>query len=198
MGLFDGLGMLIEILTKTSGPPVPMDFPTIKTRSNPVTATNSFVDNVFRDDVTPSLGSVIHCDLSPIPGLSLLNLNAEHTGIYIGNNQIIHRSGNGYLEKVTPREFLDRLDGNNYAIFVYVSCKGTKPLKIDEAFSRAMKALHDPSHSGYNLLNKNCHNFTRYCLTGETDQWGMDFTFSSLKDLLYYKFGMDNWRVWKY
>ncbi|MBD5608542.1 MAG: hypothetical protein HDQ93_06810, partial [Desulfovibrio sp.] len=89
MGLFDGLGTLFEQLIKTNGPTVPMNFPTVHMPPKPVRDTNSLLDNVFRDDVTPSLGSVIHCDLSPILGLSLLNLNAEHTGIYIGNNQII-------------------------------------------------------------------------------------------------------------
>lgn len=163
-----------------------------------IPGTNSFIDNVFRDTVKPKLGSVVHCDLSRIPIIGELGLKAEHTGIYVGDGMIIHRDGDGYLDKVTPRQFLNRLDGNNYAISVYVACNGTKPLHIMGAFNRARAALNNPKFEGYDLLNKNCHNFTRYCLTGEFDdeQDELDFTFSALEELLYYEFDMDNWRVW--
>lgn len=124
---------------------------------NDNTERNSFIDNVFRDPADPAPGTVILCDLSPLPGLSLLNLNAEHTGIYVGNGNIIHRSGNGYLEIVKPREFLERLGGKNWAISVYVACNGTKSLTITEAANRAQKALKNPSFDGYDILNQNCH-----------------------------------------
>lgn len=160
--------------------------------------TNSFIDNVFRDTVTPKLGSVVHCDLSAIPIIGEFGLKAEHTGIYVGNGMIIHRDGDGYLAKVSPRKFLKRLNGKNCAISVYVSCKGTKPLCIMGAFNRARAALNNQKLNGYDLLNKNCHNFTRYCLTGDFDdeQDELDFTFSSLEELLQDEFDMDNWRVW--
>lgn len=159
---------------------------------------NSLFDHATNKYVIPKKGSVVLCDLSPIPCSSVLGLNVEHTGIYVGNNEIIHRSGEGYLEKVTPKIFLERLNGKNCAISVYVSCHGDESLYIDDSYLRAINALSDINHSGYDILNKNCHHFTRYCLTGDDDQWGLDFTFSSLQELLRKKFGMDNWRIWNY
>lgn len=150
---------------------------------------SSFIDNVFRDDVTPVVGSVLVCDLTPF---------ADHSGIYIGNGKIVHRSGNGYLEVVSPAAFLDRLDGLNTAISIYVACRNHSPIGSKSIARRAEKALSDHDFLGYDLLNKNCHHFTRYCLTGNTDMWGLDFTFTSLEALLESDFGLNNWRVWKY
>lgn len=159
---------------------------------------NSFIDNVFRDKVVPEAGSVLVCDLSPAPGFHQLGLGAEHTGIYAGDGLIIHRSGEGRIEKVGPKTFLNRLDGLNCAISVYVACVDKKPFASETAFARANSALTDPDRQGYDLLNKNCHHFTRYCLTGDTDQWGFDFTFASLQNLLVNAFRVNNWRVWDY
>lgn len=159
---------------------------------------NSFVDNVFRDKVVPRPGSVLLCDLSPAPLLHQIGLGAEHTGIYIGENTIIHRDGSGRIEKASPDKFLNRLDGLNCAISVYTACRDLEPFASERACERAIAALDDPERQGYDLLNKNCHHFTRYCLTGDTDQWGFDFTFASLQNLLKNKFLVNNWRVWDY
>lgn len=157
---------------------------------------NSFLDHATNKYVEPEIGSVVLCDLSPIPGLSALNLNAEHTGIYVGNGKIIHRSGDGYIESVTPKQFLERLNGKNCAISVYVSCLGDKSLNIFDSYNRATSALGDPRHQGYDLFKKNCHHFTKYCLTGEIDNH--DFTFTTLEIMLKSDFNMDNWRIWNY
>lgn len=159
---------------------------------------NSFLDHLMDKYAEPLPGSVVVCDLSPLPGLSLLGLNCDHTGIYAGSGKIIHRSGEGFIESVSPQKFMERLNGKNFAMTVYISCKGEKSLASKEVYRRARQALHDPAHSGYDLLNKNCHHFTRYCLTGDTDQWGLDFTFTSLQNLLANCFGMDNWRIWDF
>lgn len=150
---------------------------------------NSFIDNVFRDAVIPQIGSVVICDLA---------FGFEHSGIYIGNDVIIHKDGSGILIDVDPDEFINRLDGKNNAISIYVACHDNEPIMIEDACTRAKEAFNNCDFIGYDLLNNNCHHFTRYCLTGDTDQWGFDFTFSSLESLLVNKFGMNNWRVWKY
>lgn len=157
---------------------------------------HSFLDHLTNKYVDPGIGTVVLCDLSPIPGLSAIGLNVEHTGIYVGDGKIIHRSGDGYLEKVTPKEFLDRLGGINAAISVYVACKGKNSLVIKSAYERAKEALYDPQHEGYKLFSKNCHNFSSYCLTGDLNQ--SDYTFTSLQLLLKDKFEMDDWRIWNY
>lgn len=153
---------------------------------------NSFVDNVLRDNVQPVPGSVVMCDL----------LTFEHTGIYVGNGKIVHRRGgdDGCIEAVGPQEFLDRLDGWNNAISVYVSCWGKLAIGWKAAADRAERALlpSHSQHSGYCILNHNCHHFTRWCLTGDADQWGFDNSFTSLETLLMRNYGMDNWRVWDF
>jgi len=149
----------------------------------------SILDNVFRDKVKPTLGSVVICDLYAF----------DHSGIYVGNGNIAHRSGDGYIEIVGPEEFMNRLEGYNNAISIYVSCKDKNAIGWRKAAERAKAAAYDcthDQHSGYDLLNRNCHHFTRWCLTGDSDQWGFDFTFFSLEDLLMTKYGMNNWRVW--
>ena len=54
----------------------------------------SFIDNEIRDTVYPVMGSVVYCDLA--------FGHAEHSGIYIGNDQIVHLDGSGDIEIVTP------------------------------------------------------------------------------------------------
>ena len=164
------------------------------------TSRNSFFDNIFRDSVSPGIGSVILCDLSPIPGLSIFDLNVEHTGIYVGDGKIIHRTGEygGKIEEITPSIFLDRLGGKNFAVSIYVACSGKTPINIINASTRAKLALKNSVYDGYDLLKKNCHHFTRYCITGDLDRSLLDFTFYSLQQLLIDDFGLDNWRVWNY
>ncbi|MDE5831414.1 MAG: lecithin retinol acyltransferase family protein [Desulfovibrio sp.] len=87
----------------TSRPPLPTTSPVhslikILTPDPSSPSTNAQADRVFRDGATLRLGSVVHCDLSPLPGLFALNLNAEHTGIYVGDGCIVHRNGDGYIE----------------------------------------------------------------------------------------------------
>ena len=71
----------------------------------------SLIDNVFRDKVSsPAIGSMVYCDL----------ITAEHSGIYIGKGKIVHLDGEGIIEAVSPDLFLERLDGLNTAISIYV------------------------------------------------------------------------------
>lgn len=165
--------------------------------SGPVQRTrNALIDNVFRDQVKPVVGSVVCCDLAPIPLDALTGMTADHTGIYVGYNKIAHRDGEGFLKIVSTNEFLSRLGGFNAAMSIYVSCKGENPVGVKEAAQRARLAIDDPQHGGYNLVLKNCHQFTQYCVTGHIDNGLTDFMFSTLEDTLHSEWGMDNWRVW--
>ncbi len=158
---------------------------------------NSFIDNVFRDKVTPRPGSVLICNLSPAPILCEMGICAEHSGIYVGDNMIIHRDGDGYIARVDSETFLKRLDGFNWALFIYVACIDKEPFASERAVENAIAALNDPKQKGYDLLNKNCHHFTNYCLTGDPYAGGLfDFTFSNLQNLLINEFSVNNWRIW--
>lgn len=143
---------------------------------------DSFIDNVIRDTVTPVQGSVVYCTMWGV----------EHSGIYIGNDLIVHLDGSGDIEVVSPDEFMDRLDGFNNAISIYVSCRGTEAVGKIKAAKRAEDMV---GHSrDYNVALDNCHQFTSGCLTGDFDNFDNPFTFlewTAEKEL-----DMDTWRVW--
>ena len=140
------------------------------------------------DHVKPIPGSVVCCKLAGV---------VEHSGVYVGNGQIVHRDGDGYLAKVGMQEFLERLGGLNPAITIFVSCHEGEPVGEDVIAQRALEAMGNPSLSqGYDLLTKNCHQFCQYCVTGKVDNGISDFTFSNLEGVLQHELGMDGWRVW--
>lgn len=145
---------------------------------------DSFIDNVCKDTVTPIKGSVVHCGL-------LFDL-VEHSGIYIGDNQIVHLNGNNWIEAVSPDVFLDRLGGGNTAISIYVSCIGTQAVGSKEVAKRAKKRIGDDTT--YDVVNNNCHRFSSGCLTGdfENDDW----RFSDLETTTRFELGSTEWRVW--
>ena len=143
------------------------------------------------DDVVPTEGSIVCCMLAGV---------ADHSGVYVGNGRIIHRinEDGGYLAETSPREFLERLDGWNAAVTIFVACKGKNPTGSRKIADRAREALNDPRHEGYNLITKNCHQFCHYCLTGKIDNGIMDFTFTALEDEMMRIQGMDTWRRWEF
>ncbi|MEX8518860.1 MAG: lecithin retinol acyltransferase family protein [Leptothrix sp. (in: b-proteobacteria)] len=145
----------------------------------------SIIDNVIRDKISsPVIGSVVYCDL--------LNGYAEHSGIYIGNNSIIHLDGSGKIEIVSPDKFLNRLGGFNSAISIYVSCKNGLPVGSKEAAKRAKEA--SGNSRNYNFLLNNCHQFTAGCLSGDFENSCNFLTF--LKNEAAKKIGSNEWRVW--
>lgn len=148
----------------------------------------SLLEMFTHEEVYPIEGSVVCC---------LLGVVADHSGIYVGNGRIIHRDGAGFLAEVSQNEFLERLDGWNPAVTVFVSCRGDEPVGSSEIAERAREALNDPRHKGYNLLLKNCHQFCHYCLTGQIDNGVTDFAFTSLEKDLRNILGANSWRVWR-
>ncbi|WP_213073841.1 hypothetical protein [Acinetobacter sp. WCHAc060033] len=74
-----------------------------------------YVIDEIKGRVQPVRGSVVYCDLTLGNGI------AEHTGIYIGNNEIVHLNRHGFIEAVSPKEFLS---GWTTGFNIYVSCQG--------------------------------------------------------------------------
>ena len=147
----------------------------------------SFIDNVCRDKVYPVKGSIVYCDL----GFAF-----EHSGVYVGDGKIVHRDGGGYLAAVSPKTFIDRLDGFNNAISIYVSCHDEDAVGSEKVAKRALAALSDPKLAvGYDLLENNCHHFCQYCLTG-VEQGLLNYSFESLQNTMKKVYPFDNWRVW--
>lgn len=144
----------------------------------------SIVDNLIREKVNPVVGSIVYCDLAAG--------QAEHSGIYIGNNRIVHLNGDGVIESVTPDKFMNRLDGLNTAISIYVSCHKGQAVGNLEVAERAKRQI--GRKRDYSLIFDNCHQLTSGCLSGNFDNSCNFFTF--LKDEVCDIIGGDEWRVW--
>ncbi|WP_081407686.1 MULTISPECIES: lecithin retinol acyltransferase family protein [Acinetobacter] len=160
----------------------------IKERKLPRLSNIPFVSgvahNIFLDYVTPEIGSVIHCGLA-------FNI-VDHSGIYVGRNRIVHLDGSGRIEKVSPKQFVERLDGLNLAVSIYVSCKDGKPVGSKLAAKRAREKV--GTRLNYSLSSNNCHIFTSGCLTGNFEN--KDNFFNLLTDTTEDELGSNGWRVW--
>ena len=144
----------------------------------------SFVKNVFCDIVKPRIGSVVKVDLG---GKELLNglvgrnvgRNACHTGVYIGNDEIVEVAnidGTATVRIVSAEEFIEGDDCfSRMGAFIYVACKQDRSGKCvamgsKDVAARARAAVNATSE--YSLLFNNCHMFTQYCITGKRNGLG--------------------------
>lgn len=179
MGLFD----LLKHLPLTTGGSWtrPLSSPIKSPIDNLI---ESAIDNIIKDKVTPAIGSIVYCDL--------LFGNAEHSGVYVGDGQIVHLSGDGAIEVVDATRFMDRLGGLNSAISIYVSCKDGAAVGSISAAGRARRLI--GTGREYNLLFDNCHQFTSGCLSGNFDN-PSNFLYFLKNDAKNY-LGCNEWRVW--
>lgn len=155
----------------------------------PIIGGRNFFINSFRDSATPKPGSVVVCDLrfTILPGV-------DHSGIVDDVGLILHMDGELGVIRSNPRDFVNRLNGWNGAMSIYVACRRYEAIGNEEAFKRGEKALlEDPHFDDYDLFTNNCHQFVQYCLTGKRDA---SFTFSALESELCQYHEMDNWRKW--
>ena len=129
-------------------------------------------------DLVP--GCIVVCDLAG----SL----ADHTGIYIGeNNRIVERNGDGKIKKVTPYDFMNS-HGLRTGVNLYAAYSDGKIISNPEISNRASAAVGDKSK--YNLIFNNCHRFTAYCATGVQHDVT---TFDTLTKILEKKFPSLRW-----
>lgn len=149
--------------------------------------TQKQIKNIVRgiqDKVTPVPGSVVYCDLMDV---------VEHSGIYIGDNTIVHLSGTGNIEAVSPQEFVARLNGRNKSEFIEVSCIDGCAVGSEEVANRAIEMI--GSTREYNLILDNCHQFTSGCLSGNFEN-PYNFLWM-LRDEAKRVLGADSWRAWE-
>ena len=146
----------------------------------------SFVDNVMKETVVPVAGSVLYCEL--------LFDAASHTGIYVGEGEIVHLDGSGKIEKVSAEQFLNRLDGFNSAMSIYVSCKGDEAVGSEAIAKRASEMA--GKHLDYHLVLNNCHKFTSGCITGDFES--SNVLLENVRQQASEHLDADNWLVWEY
>lgn len=137
-------------------------------------------DIVLRAKVTPKVGSIVYCDLA-------LGY-AEHSGVYIGDNKIVHLNRHGDIEVVTPRSFIK----NTPAIGIYVSCHGPNAKGCKHTAQRAENMV--GKKRDYNVFFNNCHQFSSGCLTGDFEN--SDNLLLLLKYTANDKLKVNSWRVW--
>ena len=142
-----------------------------------------YIIDEIKGRVTPVRGSVVYCDLT------LGNGFAEHSGIYIGNNEIVHLNRHGQIEIVTPQQFIS---GATAGSEIYVSCEGEWAVgcEVTADFAESMVG----STRNYNVLIDNCHQFSAGCLLQNSENPNNFLWF--LRDEATKRLGADNWRLW--
>ena len=140
------------------------------------------VDAVFVHSQVPKIGSVLYCNLA---------LAFEHTGIYVGGGKVVHLNGDGVVEKVSLKKFMNRLDGVNPSCSIFCATDSDgETIRNKEVAERALEMV--GHRQIYNLFLGNCHCFTQYCLTGTKVHFG---SFGKVEELMRAKFGFASWRA---
>lgn len=143
----------------------------------------SFIDNCVRDKVPyPEVGSIVYCDLA--------FGHAEHSGIYVGGNEIIHLNKKGWIEYVTPQEFIY----GTTAISIYTSCRNGRAIGDKYAADNARRFEKNVSVKSYHVLLDNCHMFSSACISGIMDN--SDSFLWMLKHTAENELLANEWRVW--
>jgi len=141
-------------------------------------------DNYVRDTISePAVGSIVYCDLAF--GTS------EHSGVYLGQGEIMQLNSQGKIERVSPEKFVSNMS----ALSIYVSCKADEPVGCPEVAERAKFFQKILLERDYNVLLDNCHQFAAGCLTGDPDNPN-NFLWM-LKHECEKRLSADSWRVWE-
>lgn len=165
-----------------------------------------FIDNTFRDKVTPVEGSVLYCDLW---------VAAEHSGIYVGNGQISNIVVDGVAESTVQRsDARDFTSKSTMGNKIYVSCNDSGAVGNTHVAGGADSAV--GQRSFYGLVFKNCHAFSTRCVNlahfanhAAVEEGFVDWvinkitpeetwepTIRALKETAEKKLGANKWRLW--
>lgn len=162
-----------------------------------------FIDNTFRDKVTPVAGSVLYCDLW---------VAAEHSGIYVGNGQISNIVVDGVAESTVQRsDARDFTSKSTLGNKIYVSCNDSGAVGNAYVADGADSAV--GQRSFYGLVFKNCHAFSTRCvnlannvaveegfidwiINKITPEETWEPTIRALKESAERKLGTTKWRLW--
>lgn len=158
-----------------------------------------FIDNYFRDKVTPVAGSVLYCDLWVL---------VEHSGIYTGEGKISNIVVEGLAESaVQHSDAKDFTSKSKLGRKIYVSCDKNGAVGHKAVANGAIGHLGERSF--YGLVVKNCHQFSERCVnyahTGYdggllnglleiNETW--EPTIGALKSAARKKLGATKWRLW--
>ncbi|MEI7796347.1 MAG: VWA domain-containing protein [Methylococcaceae bacterium] len=158
-----------------------------------------FIDNYFRDKVTPVAGSVLYCDLWVL---------VEHSGIYTGDGKISNIVVEGLAEsQVQHSDARDFTSKSKLGRKIYVSSDNRGAVGHETVSAGAVGHLGERSF--YGLVVKNCHQFSEKCVNYvETGYQGgllsglfeinetWEPTIGALKSAARKKLGATKWRLW--
>ncbi len=147
-------------------------------------AATSLIDNYLRGKVQPRVSSLLYVDM-------FLGA-AEHSGIYVGNGEVVELGGDGRVRKVPAKRFLNDGSLKMTAISIYVSSHDGHGMGSEQVAQRALSQV--GSRRKYNVLTDNCHRFCIACMTG--DDGVPCISLPKLKDIAKQHLGADEWRVW--
>ncbi|MBN1970629.1 MAG: VWA domain-containing protein [Candidatus Delongbacteria bacterium] len=164
-----------------------------------IKAIKSFIDNNFREKVIPELGSVVYSDLYG---------GVEHSGIYIGNNEIsnivVEDFAEGTVRRSSPESFTDKSLINTK---IYVSCN--KHGAVGDYNVGEGAEGHVGERNFYGLIFSNCHEFSRKCLEYSNQSFSSfnifdwndidetwEPTIRKLKKTARKKIGATKWKLW--
>jgi len=98
------------------------------------------------------VGAVVVCEIFHL---------FEHSGIYIGEGQIVELQGSGLVRAVSINRFFDNRSGKH----LLVACNAQGQVLVREGcYERAIAQIF--TVQDYDLLNNNCHRFTQHCVSG--------------------------------
>lgn len=162
-----------------------------------------FIDSNFRKQVTPLPGSVLYCDLW---------VGAEHSGIYVGEGEIVNIEvtdvAEGTVNRCGPASFTSK---SKLGHKIYVSCDGDRAVGCEVVADKAESHIGDRGF--YGLIFVNCHDFSRQCVNHSpkgreasrierllaqanllSENW--ERTIKELKVAAKNKLGATKWRLW--
>ena len=107
-----------------------------------------------------------------------------HHGIYLGDNEVVHFSGNN-KDDARPRkcdilQFINGASGGKKQLYRVQYDKSVKLLSQEETLRKAQKVLEEPSKwPGYQIIKNNCESFARWLKTNVS--WSAQATMAAIK-----------------
>lgn len=160
-----------------------------------------WIDDNFREKITPVEGSVLYSDLM---------IGAEHSGIYIGNRKISNivvenlLKGDSKVKVSSPESFVDKGKLHNK---IYVSCNKNGSVGSKLVSDKAISYI--GSENKYRLVFNNCHQFSEKCVDASMENYTMrnaleikdidetwETTIKYLKKKAKKKLGATKWKLW--
>ena len=107
-----------------------------------------------------------------------------HHGIYLGDNEVVHFSGNN-KDDARPRkcdifQFINGASGEKKQLYRVQYDENVKLLPQEETLRKAHKVLEEPSKwPGYQIIQNNCESFARWLKTNVS--WSAQATMAAIK-----------------